>query len=188
MKHFAATFFFLFVVLFIVSAQDNETCGMDADEAWGGDTAAMNKFLKTCGRIDTVSFDEHNKPTKAKPHHQTIKMVLNTGKVLHVDSIYFVAEEMPQFPGGDNGLFQYISKSIKYPASAKAKKVQGRVYVQFIVERDGSVSRAKITRGIGSGCDEESLRIVRSMPKWSPGKMNNAPVQVQFTLPVKFTL
>src|SRR5258707_14711453 len=127
MRHFATTFIFFFAMLFNVSAQDNETCGMDADEAWGGDTAAMNKFLKTCGRIDTISFDEHNKPTKANTnqtiHHQTIKMVLNTGKVLKVDSIFFVADEMPKFQGGEAGLFEYLKKNIQYPATAKAKKV-----------------------------------------------------------------
>ena len=186
MKHFSISFIFLFSLILNASAQDNETCGMDADEAWGGDTAAMNKFLKTCGRVDTVSLDEHNKPTKAKPHHQAIKMVLNTGKVVHADSIYFVADVMPQFPGGESGLFEYLKKNVHYPASAKAKNIQGRVYVQFIIERDGSVSRAKITRGIGSGCEEESLRVIKQMPKWAPGKMHNAPVQVQYTLPVKF--
>ena len=186
MKNIFSALIFLFSISAYSFAQDNETCGMDADEAWGGDTAAMNKFLKTCGRIDTVSLDEHNKPTKAKPHHQTIKMVLNTGKVLKVDSIFYVADVMPQFPGGESGLFEYLKKNVHYPASAKAKNIQGRVYVQFIIERDGSVSRAKITRGIGSGCEEESLRVIKQMPKWTPGKMHNAPVQVQYTLPVKF--
>src|ERR1051325_8468447 len=117
---------------FSVYAQDDEVCGMDADDAWGGDTAAMHKFLATCGRIDTVSLDEHNKPVKAKAktHHQTVKMVLNSGKVLHTDSIFFLAEQMPQFPGGDNGLFQYLKKRIVYPALAKVQKIQGRVYVE----------------------------------------------------------
>ena len=187
-KNISIVFIFLFLISLIASAQDDEVCGMDINEAWGGDTAALNAFLKTCGRIDTVSLDEHSKPTKAKPHHQTIKMVLNTGKVVRVDSIFFVADVMPQFPGGESGLVEYLKKNMHCPASAKAKKVSGRVYVQFIIERDGSVSRLKITRGIGNGCDEESLRVVKQMPKWTPGKMRGEPVQVQYTLPVKFTL
>lgn len=188
MKTLLTTFIFFLSILFNVSAQDDEVCGMDINEAWGGDTAALNAFLKTCGRIDTVNLDVNNNPVKTKPHHQRIKMVLNTGKVVRVDSIYFVAEVMPQFPGGESGLVEYLKKNMNYPASAKAKKVSGRVYVQFIIERDGSVSRLKVTRGIGNGCDEESLRVVKQMPKWTPGKMRGEPVQVQYTLPVKFTL
>jgi len=188
MKHLSATFLFLLAILLNVSAQDDEVCGMDINEAWGGDTAALNAFLKTCGRIDTVNLDVNNQPVKTKPHHQRIKMVLNTGKVVRVDSIFFVADDMPQFQGGEKAMFDYLKKNIHYPAKAKANKIQGRVYVQFIIERDGSVSRAKITRGIGNGCDEESLRIIRSMPKWAPGKMRGEAVQVQITMPVKFTL
>lgn len=188
MKALLTTFIFFLTLLFNVSAQDDEVCGMDINEAWGGDTAALNAFLKTCGRIDTVNLDEHSKPTNEKPHHQTIKMVLNTGKVVRVDSIFHVADVMPQFAGGEKGLIEYLKKNIQYPPSAKAKKVSGRVYVQFIIERDGSVSRAKVTRGIGSGCDEESLRLVKQMPKWIPGKMGSEPVQVQFTLPINFAL
>lgn len=177
---------------FSLHAQDDEVCGFDANEAWGGDTAAMNKFLASCGRIDTVNLDEHNKPVKAKAktkvHHQTIKMVLNSGKVLKSDSIFFLVETMPQFPGGDNGLYQYLKKNVVYPALAKVRKIQGRVYVEFIVERDGSVSHVKVTRGIGGGCDEEAARVVAQMPKWTSGKMKDNSVRVHYSLPVKFTL
>lgn len=173
---------------FSLYAQDDEVCGMEADDAWGGDTAAMNKFLATCGRIDTVKLDEHNKPAKTKPHHQTIKMVLNSGKVLHSDSIFFIAEQMPQFQGGDNDLFHYLKKNTVVPALARQQKIQGRVYVEFIIERDGSVSHVKVTRGIGGGCDQEAARVVAQMPKWTSGKMKDSPVRVHYTLPVNFTL
>jgi TonB family protein len=185
MKYFSIAFIFFLTVFSTARAQE-ESCGIE--EAWGGDTTAMHKFLRTCGTVDTLSFDEHNKPTKTKVHHQTIKMTLNTGKVVHADSIYFITEHMPEFPGGNNELYEYVAKSIHYPATAKTKKIQGRVYVQFIIERDGSVSRAKIVRGIGGGCDQESLRVIRAMPKWTPGKMHGIPVQVQYTLPVKFSM
>lgn len=188
MKKFLLISILFFGFTSLVSAQDDEVCGMEADDAWGGDTAAMNKFIASCGRIDTVKLDEHNKPAKAKVHHQTIKMVLNSGKVLHSDSIFFLAEQMPQFPGGDNGLFNYLKKTVVYPALARVQKIQGRVYVEFIVERDGSVSHVKVTRGIGGGCDQEAARVVAQMPKWTAGKMSNDPVRVQYTLPVKFTL
>ncbi len=175
-------------IAFNLYAQDDEVCGFSAEEAWGGDTAAMNAFLATCGRIDTVNLDEHNKPVKTKPHHQTIKMVLNSGKVLRTDSIFFVAETMPQFPGGEAALYQYLKKNVVYPALARQQKVQGRVYVEFIVERDGSISHVKVTRGIGGGCNEEAARVVKQMPKWASGKMNDNPVRVHYNLPVKFTL
>ncbi len=186
MKHLSLIIFFLFTLFLQASAQDNESCGIE--EAWGGDTAAMHKFLKTCGRVDTISYDENNHLSKTKVHHQTIKMTLNSGKVVHADSIFFIAEEMPKFPGGDAKLFEYVSNTIQYPVIAKTKKIQGRVYVQFIIERDGSVSRAKIVRGIKNGCDEEALRVILAMPKWTPGKMHGDPVQVQYTLPIKFAL
>ena len=188
MKKLLLTLIFLSGYSLSLYAQDDEVCGFNAEEAWGGDTAAMNAFLASCGRIDTVSFDEHNKPAKAKPHHQTIKMVLHSGKVLRTDSIFFVAETMPQFPGGEAALYQYLKKSIVYPAMARQQKVQGRVYVDFIVERDGSVSHVKVKRGLGSGCNEEAARVVAQMPKWTSGKMKDSPVRVQYTVPVKFTL
>ena len=190
MKKFLIILVFLSGVTSSLYAQDDEVCGFDANEAWNGDTVAMNKFLASCGRIDTVNLDEHNKPTKDKKvaHHQTIKMVLNSGKVLKSDSIFFLTEVMPQFPGGDNGLYQYLKKNVVYPALAKVQKIQGRVYIEFIIERDGSVSHVKVTRGIGGGCDQEAARVVAQMPKWTAGKMKDNPVRVQYTLPVKFTL
>lgn len=97
-------------------------------------------------------------------------------------------EEMPQFPGGDSELFAFLARNLKYPPEAKEIGVSGRVFVYFVVEPDGSISNATVKRGIGAGCDEEAIRVVSLMPKWSPGKQRGVPVRVQFTLPVKFTL
>jgi len=104
------------------------------------------------------------------------------------DSIFTVVEVMPEFPGGRKELMTYLGSNIKYPEVAKKAKVHGRVFVSFVVETDGSVSGAKILRGIGSGCDEEALRVVNSMPKWSPGLKEGAPVRVQYNLPIKYAL
>src|SRR5215207_2341050 len=96
----------LFVSLSLTSAaQDYETCSFSGEDAWAGDTAAITAFLISCGRIDTTNYDEHGNKTKEKPHHQSITMKLNSGKVIHNDSIYFIAEEMPSFPGGEDALF-----------------------------------------------------------------------------------
>ncbi len=104
------------------------------------------------------------------------------------DSIYIVVENMPEFPGGRKALFKYLSDNIKYPESAKKKGIHGRVFINFTVEKDGSISDVKILRGIGGGCDEEAIRVVKAMPKWKPGEQDGKVVRVDFNLPVKFVL
>jgi protein TonB len=104
------------------------------------------------------------------------------------DTPFTVVEDPPTFPGGESALFAYLSKSIKYPQMAQDAGIQGKVYVTFVVERDGSITDVKLMRGIGGGCDEEAIRVVKNMPKWSPGKQRGKPVRVQFTLPVHFKL
>ena len=98
------------------------------------------------------------------------------------------AESNPEFVGGMEALSQYIADNIRYPEQAKNDGTQGRVLVRFTVEPDGSVADAEVLRGIGSGCDEEALRVVKSMPKWKPGQVNGRPVRVQYTLPITFKL
>jgi len=95
---------------------------------------------------------------------------------------------MPEFPGGEGALHQYLAENIKYPQMAKESGIQGRVFVTFVVERNGKVTDVKVLRGIGGGCDEEAIRVVQNMPSWTPGKQRGKPVRVQFNLPVKFTL
>jgi len=96
---------------------------------------------------------------------------------------------MPSFPGGFDAMIKYLVSNIKYPEEAKKNGITGTVFVQYIVEKDGTVSNAKVLQGIGSGCDEEALRVVKAMPKWIPGKDdNNKTVRVQFNLPIKFSL
>ena len=104
------------------------------------------------------------------------------------DSIYNIVEQMPQFPGGDPAMFEYISKNVKYPQKAKDEGIQGRVFIQFVVEKDGSVGEVKLLRGIGGGCDEEGIRVVKSMPKWTPGQQAGKAVRVLYTLPIFFKL
>ena len=104
------------------------------------------------------------------------------------DQVFQVVEVDPEFPGGMEALIKYLSENIKYPEQAKKDKIQGKVYISFVVEKDGSVADAKVLRGIGGGCDEEALRVVNAMPKWTPGKQLGEPVRVQFNLPVVFKL
>ena len=102
--------------------------------------------------------------------------------------IFTVVESMPTFPGGMGALMKYLAENIKYPPLAKESGIQGRVFINFVVEPDGSISNVKVLRGIGGGCDEEAVRVVQNMPKWSPGKQRGKPVRVSYNLPVKFTL
>ena len=102
--------------------------------------------------------------------------------------IFMVVEQMPAFPGGMGALMTYLATHIKYPPLAKESGIQGRVFINFVVEPDGSIDHVKVLRGIGGGCDEEAVRVVKSMPKWIPGKQRGKPVRVSFNLPVKFTL
>ncbi len=102
--------------------------------------------------------------------------------------IFQIVEEMPTFPGGEQKLMEYVVKNVKYPQIAKETGIKGRVFVSFVVEPDGSVSNVKVLRGIGGGCDEEAMRVVKSMPKWKPGKQRGKAVRVSYMLPVNFQL
>lgn len=104
-------------------------------------------------------------------------------------TIFEVVEEMPQFPeGGMAGLMQFLGKNIKYPTIAQENGTQGRVTVQFVVNKDGSIVDAKVLRGVDPYLDKEALRVIGSMPKWKPGKQRGKPVRVKYTVPVMFRL
>ena len=102
--------------------------------------------------------------------------------------IFLVVESMPEFPGGEAALYQYLADNLDYPEMARETGISGKVFVTFVVEKDGSITDVRVLRGIGGGCDEEAIRGVKSMPKWTPGRQRNMPVRVQFNLPIKFTL
>ena len=105
------------------------------------------------------------------------------------DKVYQVCENPPAFPGGTYAMYKYLADNIKYPADAKAAGKEGRVIVQFVVRKDGSVSDVSVVRSVGNASlDNEAVRVVSSMPKWSPGTQGGKPVNVQYTLPVQFKL
>ncbi|MFO7998733.1 MAG: energy transducer TonB [Bacteroidales bacterium] len=102
--------------------------------------------------------------------------------------IFVVVEEMPMFPGGEPARIDYLSKILRYPRLAMETGIEGTVFLTFVVEEDGSISGVRVLRGIGGGCDEEAIRVVKSMPKWIPGKQRGIPVKVHFNMPVRFIL
>jgi TonB family protein len=104
------------------------------------------------------------------------------------DSVYTTADVMPEFQGGQVKMLKFISKNLQYPEIAKRAGIQGKVLITFVVDKTGKIKNAKVLEGIGTGCDEEALRVINKMPKWIPGKLNGKKVDVQITLPIMFKL
>lgn len=152
--------------------------------------------------------------TKNKHHHKTIKKekidnqidtihgcgmlpsnvrIVTTGcpaGAPEIDKTYTIGEVqvMPNFPGGMNALYDYIGKNLQYPASARESGIEGKVIVSFTVEKDGCISDIKILRSLDPDCDEEAIRLIQSMPAWTPGKQGDKPVRVRMNLPIVFKL
>jgi periplasmic protein TonB len=102
--------------------------------------------------------------------------------------VYHIVHQKPEYPGGEKGLFLFLTKNLRYPADAKEKGIEGNVVVKFVVNENGKLSDLEVLRGIGGGCDEETLRVIYAMPNWIPGRHNGANVNVYYTLPVRFKL
>ena len=104
------------------------------------------------------------------------------------EEIFLIVEDQASFPGGEAKLYEFIRNNVKYPELAKETGIEGTVFVQFVVEKDGTLSNVQALRKIGGGCDEEAIRVVKSMPKWKPGSQRGRNVRCSFTIPIKFTL
>ena len=102
--------------------------------------------------------------------------------------VFQVVEKMPSFPGGDAALFKFLGDNVKYPVIAQENGVQGRVICQFVVNKDGSIVDVEVVRSVDPSLDKEAIRVIKSMPKWSPGQQRGKPVRVKYTLPVNFKL
>ena len=104
------------------------------------------------------------------------------------DKVFISVEQNPEFAGGMNALLKFLQKNLRYPSPAVNANVMGKVYMQFLVGQDGNISKVDVVKGIGFGCDEEAERVVKLMPKWSPGRQSGRAVAVKFTLPISFQL
>ncbi|MGP1515294.1 MAG: energy transducer TonB [Bacteroidales bacterium] len=118
----------------------------------------------------------------------TVEIKNDVVEVEAEEVIFTVVESSAIFPGGSAELNKYLARNIKYPQQARETGTQGKVYLTFVVEKDGSITDIKILRDIGSGCGEEAIRVVKMMPKWTPAKQRGKTVRQQFNLPVNFTL
>ena len=143
----------------------------------------LSKTNTAIGTFDVKGNDEaEGEVLKAK------EVVVDEKPKEEETKVFDVVEEMPQFPGGPSALFEYLSKNIKYPVVAEENGIQGRVIATFVVERDGSISDVKVIKSVDPSLDKEAIRVLKSMPKWIPGKQNGSAVRVKYTVPVTFRL
>lgn len=126
---------------------------------------------------------EATKETKVE-----VAQIVTEEKEAVEEEIFVVVENMPEFPGGEMALRKYINTAIKYPTIAQENGIQGKVFINFVVDRDGSISNAKIFRGVDPSIDKEALRVVMSLPKWKPGMQRGKTVRVSYTVPISFQL
>jgi protein TonB len=104
------------------------------------------------------------------------------------DEIFMVVEDQPEPQGGMQAFYEYVGKNMKYPSQARRMGIEGKVFVQFVVDKDGTISQVQAIKGIGAGCDEEAVRVLQNAPKWKPGKQRGRPVRVRMVLPITFRL
>ena len=171
---------------FVIRINEKTNAALAAPAATAG--RLMNKIAVEQNSISVVTGIEHAiaEPDKGKAaHHVTATDTVPAG---NKSEVFTEVEQTPEPEGGMQGFYQYMGKYVRYPAEARNNKIEGRVIVQFIVEKDGSLSNVSALRGPGHGLDEEAARVVAASPKWKPGRQNGKPVRTQFTIPVQFSL
>ena len=138
--------------------------------------------------VEPVKQQDMAQPSKEKVNVESTHSAETKPREAPSDRILDDVDQMPEFPGGNAALVEYLSTNVEYPAVALENGVQGRVMVSFVVERDGSLSDVRVLRSVDPLLDKEALRVVRSMPKWTPGMMDGSPVRVKYTIPITFRL
>jgi len=131
----------------------------------------------TWAQAETVALTESSQPAAGAPA---------TPAPAGAPAVYHATDEMPSFPGGAEAFQKFLRKELKYPEDALRRGVSGRVFIRFLVTDEGRIRDAEIVKGLGSGLDEEALRLVRIMPWWTPGRVNGQPVWVSYTMPILF--
>ena len=136
-----------------------------------------------------ISFAAEKKRPKVKTDYkQTVDSADQSVQDGEKAPVLVKVDKMPQFQGGPNGLNQYLQWNVKYPIEAQKKGIEGLVFINFVVEKDGRVNLVKLVRSVDYFLDREALRVVKAMPKWIPGKLNGEVVRVSFTMPINFKL
>lgn len=139
-------------------------------------------LMASCQPANGEAVEQEEIPFEATNVDESAPLDANT------DEVFKVVEVDPEFPGGEEALYKYLAENIKYPEKAKNDKVEGRVYITFVIEKDGTVSDAKVLRSVNEELDAEALRVINAMPKWKPGTQRGVPVRVQYNIPISFKL
>lgn len=147
-------------------------------------SVGLTAIIQSCDFRKSAEPDTDVVPQLIETPVETAAVVVDTT----TSEIFTIAEQMPAYRGGVEAMTKFISENIKYPEDARSKSIQGKVFVSFVVEKDGKISNVKVLRGIGRSCDEEAIRVVQMMPDWIPGKQDGQNIRLQYNLPVKFVL
>lgn len=148
---------------------------------YGGLKAPVERFI-------AYDMKQSRKRINSHAHFKAVDILGEEDPSEAGEFIFTEVDEMPEFPGGEDGMHAYLKQHIRYPIEAKKERIEGMVYVSFFVDEEGIVRNVKIEQGIGGVCDEEALRVVRQMPLWTPGKLEGTPVKVQLEVPIRFRL
>ena len=138
--------------------------------------------------VEELKEVEVGKKTQEGDANGVDQSLIETPVVAEETKPFTFVEQMPSFPGGEEALYTYLTKNIRYPEIAKENGITGTVYLKFVVKADGVISGIEVVRTPGGGLEQEAIRVVKTMPSWKPGKQNGKAVPVYFTLPVRFTL
>ena len=150
-------------------------------------------FLPLCTLISSIINADAWATTHSPQQHTNMALsqqMPNRDEVVRKDTacVFGMVDEMPQFPGGFSAMMNYVGQNIKYPAEAVAKGLEGRVVVQFVVDKEGNLQDVKVIKGIDPLLDQEAVRVISSMPQWIPGKQKGKAVNVQFNMPLQFQI
>ncbi len=159
-----------------------------ADTEVKEDITSKDEVQESTAAAGATTFDKGTDDLNVVREHKDEIIVEEKKPEPKKDEIFTAVEQMPQFPGGDAELYKWISSHIKYPTMAAENNIQGRVTVRFVVKEDGSIGRVEVLRGKDPDLDKEAQRVVKTLPKFIPGKMNGRAVQVWYTLPINFKL
>lgn len=140
------------------------------------------------GKVDVEGVKSEAIIFDAPPPMPVLTGTAKTSGIQEEEMPFTAVEVQPQFIGGTAAMYRWLGKNLAYPGAAVQATIEGKVYLKFIVEKDGAISNVEVMKGIGFGCDEEALRVLNAMPKWNPGKQNGQPVRVYFTIPLVFKL
>ena len=171
----------------ILNTIKNTEIAIVADEEVTEQIVSQDELQETTTAIGATTFDEGTDDLNVVREHKE-EIIVEEKAPVEENKVFDAVEQMPTFPGGEGELMKYLNKNLTYPTLAAENGIQGTVLLQFVVQKDGSIGEVKVVRSKDPDLDREAVRVVKGMPKFIPGRMNGQPVNVWFTLPVRFKL